>query len=115
MQVPGFIVAVLVFAVAQSLLAPWVFSMARKHASAVLGGIGIVSTLLALWIATLFSDGLAINGIGSWVLAALVVWVVTALGTWFLGWLVIKKWWSNREENKRLAAAVTKRSGNQGG
>ena len=47
-QVPGFIVAVLVLAVAQSLLAPWVFSMARKHASAVLGGIGIVSTLLAL-------------------------------------------------------------------
>lgn len=39
----GFTVAVLVFAVAQGVLAPFVFNVARKYASAVLGGIGLVS------------------------------------------------------------------------
>ena len=96
-QASGFVVAVLVFAAAQAILAPFVFNMARKYASAVLGGIGIVSTLLALWVATLFPGGLAINGVTAWVVASLVVWVITALGVWFLTWLVIKKWWTTRE------------------
>ena len=41
-QWSGFLVAVLVFAALQAVLSPFVFNMARKYASAVLGGIGIV-------------------------------------------------------------------------
>lgn len=89
LQLAGFVVAVLVFAVAQAILTPFVFSMARKYASGLLGAIGLVSTLLSLWVATLFPDGLAITGLVTWVLAALVVWVVTALGGWLLPlWLL---------------------------
>ena len=109
-QASGFVVAVLVFAAAQAILAPFVFNMARKYASAVLGGIGIVSTLLALWVATLFPGGLAINGVTAWVVASLVVWVITALGVWFLTWLVIKKWWTTREENKRIADLAARKA-----
>ena len=36
----GFVVAVLIFAVAQAILAPFVFNVARKYASAILGGGG---------------------------------------------------------------------------
>lgn len=96
-QVGGFVVAVVVFAVAQALLSPFVFSIARKYASAVLGGIGIVSTMLALFVATLFPGGLQIRGVTAWVVAPLVVWLITALGTWLLGALVIKRWWQNRD------------------
>lgn len=109
-QASGFIVAVLVFAAAQAILAPFVFNMARKYASAVLGGIGIVSTLLALWVATLFPGGLEINGVTAWVIASLLVWVITALGVWFLGWLVIKKCWTTREENKRIADLAARKA-----
>lgn len=87
----GVIVAILVFAVAQGVLGPFVFNMARQYASAILGGIGLVTTWLALFIASLFPAGLRIDGITSWVLAALVVWVVTALGGWILGYLLITK------------------------
>lgn len=87
----GFVVAVVVFAVAQSILSPFVFSMARKYAPRLLGGIGLVSTLLALWVATLFRDGLAISGVTTWVLAALIVWVVTALGAWVLPLLLLRE------------------------
>ncbi|HEY5788079.1 MAG TPA: phage holin family protein [Microlunatus sp.] len=101
----GFVVAVLVFTVAQAILAPFVFNMARQYASAVLGGIGLVSTFLALFVATLFPDGLQISGVTAWVLAALVVWLITALGTWILGALIIKRWWERRQLRKEAAPA----------
>ncbi len=97
MQPVGFVIAVLVFTAAQALLAPFVFNLARKYASAVLGGIGLVSTFLALFVATLFPNGLQIQGITAWVVTPLVVWIITALGTWILGILVIKRWWEKRQ------------------
>lgn len=98
--VQGFIVAVLVFVAAQAILAPFVFNLARKYASPMLGGIGIISTLLALWVATLFSSGLRIDGAGAWVLSALIVWIITALGGWLLMWLIAKKYASARRSGK---------------
>jgi len=105
-QASGFLLTVLIFSLAQAILAPFVFNVARKYASAVLGGIGIVSTLLALWVATLLTNGLSITGIGAWVEASLVVWAVTALGGWFFGWLIITRWWDKRQRDKQLRAAA---------
>ena len=87
----GVLVAIVVFAVAQGVLGPIVFAIARKYASAILGGIGLLTTWLALFIASLFPGGLRIDGIVSWVLAALVVWLVTSLGGWLLGYFLVKK------------------------
>jgi len=68
----GFLVAILVFAIAQALT--------------VAGIAGLLSTFLALWIATLFTDGLSFDDVGAWILAAVVVWLTTAL----LGWLAAR-------------------------
>jgi hypothetical protein len=75
-----------------------VFNVARKYASAVLGGIGLVSTVLALFVATLFPDGLRIQGLTAWIVTPLVVWLITALGTWILGALIIQRWWERRQQ-----------------
>jgi hypothetical protein len=77
----GFVTAVVVFAVAQSLLVPVVSRIAARAAPAFLGGIGLVSTVIALFVATLFPNGLHITGWRAWVLAPVVVWLVTALAT----------------------------------
>ncbi|HEY0186161.1 MAG TPA: phage holin family protein [Cellulomonas sp.] len=98
----GFVVAVVVFAAAQAILSPFIFNIARQHAAPILGGIGLVSTLVALLVATLFSGGLTISGVLAWVLAPLVVWIVTALGGWVLGALVLK----NRAERRREKRAA---------
>ena len=75
--------AVLVFAALQAVLSPFVFNMARKYASAVLGGIGIVSTLLALWIASMLTaGGFRIDGVWAWVL--------TFPCCGFIGWALAK-------------------------
>ena len=94
----GFITAVLVFAVAQSVLSPFIFKMAHRYAPAVIGGIGLVSTFVALLIASLFPGGLTIDGAVTWVLATLVVWIVTALGAWLLPLIFLKK---RVEDSKR--------------
>jgi Mycobacterial 4 TMS phage holin, superfamily IV len=95
--VSGFIVAVVVFTAAQAILAPFIFSVARRYAAPILGGIGLVSTLVALFIATLFPGGITINGVLAWILAPLVVWIVTALGGWILAAIFLK----NRVQNSR--------------
>lgn len=106
LQPAGFIAAVVVFVIAQAVLGPFVFNLARQYASAILGGVGLVSTLVALWIATLLPDGLVISGVTAWVLTTLLVWIVTALGTWILGYLVLKRWWDRRTEKKNIRRAV---------
>lgn len=83
LAVRGFVVAVVVFVLASALLTPFAANMARKYAPAALGGIGIIATLLALWLATIFG-GLTITGAVDWALATLIVWLVTSLGAWAL-------------------------------
>jgi Mycobacterial 4 TMS phage holin, superfamily IV len=89
-SISGFIAAVVVFTVAQAILSPFVFKVARRHASAFLGG-GLLSTLIALILASVFTHGLTIRGLGSWILAMVVVWLVTALATLALPMLIIRQ------------------------
>lgn len=87
----GFITAVVIFTVAQSVLSPFIAKLAARHAPAFLGGIGLVSTFVALLLSTLFVGGLTIDGIQTWILATLVVWLVTAVATWVLPMIFLKK------------------------
>ncbi len=77
----GVVTAVVIFTVAQAILYPFFLKMASRYASAFLGGIGLVSTYAALLLASLLSNGLSIRGIGSWIDATVVVWLVTAVAT----------------------------------
>ena len=98
----GFTIAVLVFVVASAILSPFVFNVARQYASAILGGIGLVSTLLALVIATVVSDGLSISGVTAWIASTVVVWIITALG----GWLLLALWTKRQVKARRAKAAA---------
>ncbi|WP_370616046.1 hypothetical protein [Mumia sp. Pv 4-285] len=86
----GFVTAVVVFAVAQMILSPFILKVAATNAQAFVGGIGIVSTLVALFIATLVGDGISIDGVSTWILAALIVWLVTAVATLLVPFILIK-------------------------
>lgn len=90
-ELGGFLVAVAVFTIAQAILGPFVFNVARQHASAVLGGVGLVSTFLALLVASLFPGGIVVTGVVTWVLATLIVWLITALGAWLLPLVFLKE------------------------
>ena len=79
LSVLGFLTAVIVFSIAQAAVAPLVDKLARRYAEPLLGGVGLISTFIALWVATLLSGGLRIDGASNWIAATLIVWAVTAL------------------------------------
>jgi hypothetical protein len=89
----GFILAIVIFAVLQSVLAPWLARVAQRNAPALLGGIGIVSTFVALVVVVLIPRaGLTIGAPWwTWIIAPVIVWLVTALATLFLPMLFFKK------------------------
>ena len=74
------------------LLAPWLFKITRRHANALLGGIGLLSTFVALLIAVVIpAAGIGIDGPVAWIIGTLIVWLVTALATWLLPPLFLKQ------------------------
>lgn len=77
----GFITAVVVFTIAQSLLEGFVAKLAAKFAPALAGIASLVSTWLALIIASMPFGGIRIHGFFTWILAAVIIWAVTALCT----------------------------------
>ncbi|GAA1595738.1 phage holin family protein [Leucobacter chromiireducens] len=104
LHLAGFFIALGVFTLAHALFGPFVLNIAQRYAAPLAGGVGLVATVLALWVATLFTGGIEIHGVSSWVLAPIIVWLITALGGWlFMAFYVDKKL-------KRRAAAKTLRA-----
>jgi uncharacterized membrane protein YvlD (DUF360 family) len=90
-NVTSFIFVVLIFAVIQALLAPLFTNMSERNAPALTGGVGLITTFLALLVTDLISDGLSIDGVSSWALATLIVWITTMIAAFVLPLLLIKK------------------------
>lgn len=87
----GFLVVVAIYAVVQSVISPFLARVAAKNATAFLGGIGLVATLIALIVASWFGDALEITGgVTTWILATLIVWLITALATLLIPFILVK-------------------------
>lgn len=88
----GFVLAVVVFAALQSVLAPVLLRLTRRHAKALIGGIGLLSTFIALLVAVLIPRaGIGIDGPVAWIIGTLIVWLVTALAIWLVPPLFVKE------------------------
>jgi len=88
----GFVLCILIFALLQSILSPWISKIADRYAPVLLGGIGIFSTLVALIIVVLLPiGGLRIVDVTGWLLGAVIVWLITALGTVLLPLIFLKR------------------------
>lgn len=87
----GFFIVVVVFAVIQTIIAPFLARVAQRNASALLGGIGLISTFVALVLAVLIGDSLTIDGGAvNWLATTVIVWLATALATLLLPILLVK-------------------------
>lgn len=100
----GFLAAVVVFTLAQSVLSPFIAKMANRYASAFLGGVGLVSTFVALLVSTLFTGGLEITGgAATWIASVVLVWLVTAVATLLLPVLFLRRRLEERRNGGRPA------------
>ncbi|MEG3616410.1 hypothetical protein [Isoptericola haloaureus] len=87
----GFVLAVVIFALAQAVLSPFFAQLARRNAPTLVGAVGLITTYVALLVASLASDGLTISGWQGWVIGPIVVWLVTMLATFLLPAFILKQ------------------------
>jgi uncharacterized membrane protein YvlD (DUF360 family) len=97
-DVTGFVISLIIFTIAVALLTPFLESTLRRNQStaAALGGVALISTFVALLIADLFSDGVSISGIGTWIGATVVVWLASLLAVFILPFLGLKRFLEER-------------------
>jgi uncharacterized membrane protein YvlD (DUF360 family) len=92
----SFVVAVVIFTAIVALLQPFLAVQLRRLAPQALGGVALVATLAALVITDLVSDGFSISGIGDWIAATVIVWLVSLLAVFILPFLGLKKYLEDR-------------------
>jgi putative membrane protein len=94
----AFVLAVVIFTVATAVLQPLITKTAMQNAPALQGSSALVTTLVALVITDLVSDGLSISGAVTWVLATIIVWLATMLAAVLLPMFLFKELLDNRTE-----------------
>ena len=92
----GFVIAVVVFTVALALVQPFFAVQLRRRGSAALGGVALIATLAALIITVIVTDGLRINGAGTWIAATVIVWAAALIAAFVLPFLGLKKYLEER-------------------
>lgn len=88
---PAFVIAVLIFTAASTLLGPFIAKQAMRNAPYLMGGIALVTTLVSLLITTLISDGISIDGIVTWVTATFIIWLFGVIASVILPLFLFKK------------------------
>src|SRR6188508_584539 len=86
----AFILAVVIFTVAELILEPLIEKTVLEHAERLRMLSSLVTTFLALLVTDLLSDGLDIEGALTWVLATVIVWLGTLLAGVILVRLFVK-------------------------
>ncbi|MGE3811016.1 MAG: phage holin family protein [Candidatus Nanopelagicales bacterium] len=87
----GYLLVALIFAIVQSILAPLTEGLTRRHARAFSGGVGIISTLIALGLTAAVSKDFKLDGVVTWILASLIVWLFGAIAAFLLPILVVRR------------------------
>ncbi|MFZ2526907.1 MAG: phage holin family protein [Rhodococcus sp. (in: high G+C Gram-positive bacteria)] len=87
----AFVIAVVIFTVVSVVIDPLIRQVSMTKAPVLLGSSALVSTLVALIVTALISDGLQISGIGTWILATVIVWAVSVIARLLLPMLIFKK------------------------
>lgn len=86
----AFVIAVVIFTVLTAVIEPLVNKVAERGAPAFQGGSALLTTLLALIVTAWLSDGLSISGLSTWILATVLVWLLTVIAGVLLAKFLIK-------------------------
>lgn len=91
LEFSGFIVAVIIFTGVYALAQPFLTQQALSRASALRGGVALIATLVSLVVTAIVSDSLQIDGLTTWLLAMLIVWIAALIGAWLLPLVLLKR------------------------
>lgn len=91
-DVASFIVAVVIFTIVFAVLTPFLAVQLRRLGNGAIGATALIATLVSLIITDLLSDGFTISGVGTWVAAAVIVWLAALVAAFVLPFLGLKKY-----------------------
>jgi uncharacterized membrane protein YvlD (DUF360 family) len=74
-----YIVAVVIFTLAVVLIKPFADRLAGKYTKGATWLGGLAATYIALLLADILSNGIEIEGVGTWILSTLIVWAGTLI------------------------------------
>jgi putative membrane protein len=94
----AFIVAVVIFTVAFALLQPFLFVQMRRRRLLALLAAPLLATLVSLIVTDLLSDGLTVDGAGTWIAATVIVWLAALLAAFILPFLGLRKFMEERRD-----------------
>ena len=87
----AFVFAVLIFTVVEVIAQPLIQKIAVKNAHALVGSVALITTFVGLLITEVISDGMDINGVWTWVLATIIVWLAGMIAGLILPAIFVKK------------------------
>ena len=87
----AFVIAVVIFTAVEVVADPLITKIAITSVPALRGGVALVTTFVGLLFTTVVSDGLTIDGVKTWVLATLIVWLAALLAALILPVFLVKK------------------------
>jgi len=87
---PSVVLAAVIFAVVQAVMFPFMISVTRRNAPALIGAVGLLTAFVALLVTSIFSNGIEVSGVQTWIIGTLIVWLATMVATLFLPILLVK-------------------------
>lgn len=93
----SYVVVALIYGVVQAVLEPFLHQVMRRSAPMFVGGVGIVAAFVALGVTNLISGALTIDGVTTWLAAAVIVWLAGAVAAFILPLVFVK----NRVQERR--------------
>jgi len=92
----SFVVAVVIFTIVFAVLQPFLAVQLRRLGNGAIGVTALIATLVSLLLTDLLSDGLEIDGVGTWIAAAVIVWLAALVAAFVLPFLGLKKYLDER-------------------
>ena len=85
------IVVALVFTVIVVVMTPLLVKISIQHVPQMSGGVALVAILVGLFITKMFCGGLTITGLTTWILAPLIIWLISLVAGLVLPLFLFKK------------------------
>lgn len=87
----GFIEASLVFGILSAVLTPLFDKVARGNASMLAAGVGLFTALISLFLTATLLGQLSVDGLTTWLAAALIIWLASMVAGFILKVTVAKR------------------------
>ena len=94
----AFVLAVVIFTVVSAVLQPFLVVQMRRRRLVALVVAPLLATLVSLIVTDLVSDGLTIDGAGTWIAATVIVWLAALLAAFILPFLGLRKFMEERRD-----------------